>query len=95
MSARVPCPGLLETLGIRNGEACIRGKGVATRVLFGTWMAGDSVARVANWYGVTIEEVEHSIRYESARRRRHKWAREWRALQAHPAAAADAEKEQP
>lgn len=49
---------------IRFGRPCV--KGVPTDVVVERWRAGDSAADLAEDYGLTTDEVDEAIRYESA-----------------------------
>ncbi len=50
---------------IRFGRPTIAERGVPTDSLFQRYQAGDSVAELAEDYGLTVVEVEEAIRYES------------------------------
>ena len=61
-----------------NGQEVLAGR-APTRVLYASFMAGESAARVSDWFKVTVENVEDAIRIEWALRRRHRWAVRWAA----------------
>ncbi len=52
---------------IRFGRPTVFGRGVPTDILFGRHQAGDSVADLAEDYGLPAEEVEEAVRYEGVR----------------------------
>jgi uncharacterized protein (DUF433 family) len=51
---------------VRFGRPTVSGHGTPTDVLFERHQAGDSIADLAEDYGLTAEEVEEAIRYEAA-----------------------------
>jgi len=50
---------------VRFGCPMIAGKGITTEIVFGRHQAGDSIAELADDYGLAISEVEEALRYES------------------------------
>lgn len=51
---------------VRFGRPCVADRGVPTDALFERHQAGDSVAELADDYGLTAEEVEEALRFETA-----------------------------
>jgi hypothetical protein len=67
---------LLERLTVdAEGRALVGGWQAGT--FYDRFMGGDSVATVADLYGVTIENVEDALRIEFALRRGQSWALRW------------------
>jgi uncharacterized protein (DUF433 family) len=68
--SRVPVEGCPKTIvldpRIRFGRPTITGRGVPTDVVFERHQAGDSIAELAEDYGLPAEEVEEAVRYEAA-----------------------------
>lgn len=54
---------------VHSGSPCVAGTRIATFVVVGRFVGGDSIAKQAKDYRVTIEEIEAAIRYEYLRRR--------------------------
>lgn len=67
--SRVPADGSPRTIvmdpRIRFGRPTVAGRGIPTDVLFERHQAGDSIAELAEDYGLTTAEVEEAIRYEA------------------------------
>jgi uncharacterized protein (DUF433 family) len=53
---------------VRFGQPVVAGTGVPTAVVAQRFAAGDSIARLAEEYDRTPEQIEHVLQYESARR---------------------------
>jgi uncharacterized protein (DUF433 family)/DNA-binding transcriptional MerR regulator len=47
------------------GQPIVAKAAVPTRVLYGAASAGESVPDIANWYSVTVPEVEAALRFEA------------------------------
>jgi uncharacterized protein (DUF433 family) len=67
--SRVPVEGSLRVVvmdpAIRFGRPTVAGHGTPTDILFERHQAGDSVADLADDYGLSAQEVEEAIRYEA------------------------------
>lgn len=50
---------------VHSGAPVIRGRRIATHVLNGRFISGESIAELVNDYDLTTEEVEAAIRYEA------------------------------
>lgn len=68
--SRVPAEGCPKTVvldpRIRFGRPTIAGRGVPTDIVFERHQAGDSIAELADDYGLATAEVEEAVRYEAA-----------------------------
>lgn len=51
------------------GHVIMRGSRLPASSLYGPFLAGDSVERVASWMGAPVEDVEGAIRYAAHPRR--------------------------
>lgn len=52
---------------IMFGEPCIEGTRVTASVVYGSWVAGDTLETLANSYGVKVEDIWEAILYEQER----------------------------
>jgi len=62
--------GIVANCDVCSGAPCISGRRVMTASIAGRFLAGDTVAEIAEDYETTTSDIENAIRYEFDRRKR-------------------------
>lgn len=68
-----PARKVVRRKGVQAGEPCLEGTRLPTRSLWALFHRGFGVAKIAEFYGhplVDVEAVEVALRYEMRRRKR-------------------------
>ena len=59
-----PVPGIVINPLVQSGAACLAGTRTPTYALYGSYVAGDSVPSISQWYELDQEQVETAIEWE-------------------------------
>ena len=59
-----PWPGVVIDPRFHSGAPCIKGRRIATEMVYGMYMAGDPIEVIEDWYELDVDQIKASISWE-------------------------------
>ena len=59
-----PSPGVLIDPLLHSGAPCIKGRRIATKMVYGMYMAGDPIELIEEWYELESDQIKVAIAWE-------------------------------